>query len=251
MSIVRREFLMTGVGLASGLLLTMPGAAASRTNFKAIAFDAFAIFDPRPVAALCETLFPGRGSELVNTWRIRQFEYTWLRIVSNHYADFARVTDDALTFAAKTLELEIAAEKRQQLRNAYFELKTWSDAIPALTKLKEIGISLAFLSNFTANMLDSCIKFSGLDGLFDQVLSTDSAHTYKPDARAYQLGLDALKLQREEILFVAFAGWDAAGAKLFGYPTFWINRLGVPPEELGTLPDATGETLSDLLTFVS
>jgi len=34
---------------------------------------------------------------------------------------------------------------------------------------------------------------------------------------AYQLGTHALKLAPQEILFVAFAGWDAAGAKLFGY----------------------------------
>ena len=51
-------------------------------------------------------------------------------------------------------------------------------------------------------------------------LGTDEARTFKPDPRAYQLGVDALKVKREEILFVAFAGWDAAGAKLFGYPTY-------------------------------
>jgi 2-haloacid dehalogenase len=63
-------------------------------------------------------------------------------------------------------------------------------------------------------------------------------------------GIEALNLPREEILFVAFAGWDAAGAKSFGYPTFWVNRLGLPPEELDVLPDATGTNLNDLLAFV-
>lgn len=53
-----------------------------------------------------------------------------------------------------------------------------------------------------------------------------------------------------QILFVAFAGWDAAGAKRFGYPTFWVNRLGLPPEELGASPDGTGANLMDLTGFV-
>jgi 2-haloacid dehalogenase len=248
---VRREFLTTGLGLASALLMAAPGAAQGRrTNFKAIAFDAFPVFDPRPVAALCEALFPGRGAELVNLWRLRQFEYTWLRTVANDYADFARVTDDALTFAAATLKLEMTAEKRARLGRAHFELKTWPDAIPALTKLRDSGVRLAFLSNFTPAMLHGCIGFAGLDGVFDQVLSTDTARTYKPDGRAYQLGVEALKLPREQILFVAFAGWDAAGARSFGYPTFWVNRLGLPPEALGVLPDATGTDLTDLLAFV-
>jgi 2-haloacid dehalogenase len=64
------------------------------------------------------------------------------------------------------------------------------------------------------------------------------------------MGIDAFKLKREEILFVAFAGWDAAGAKSFGYPTFWVNRLGLPAEKLGVTADAVGPNLTDLVTFV-
>jgi 2-haloacid dehalogenase len=64
------------------------------------------------------------------------------------------------------------------------------------------------------------------------------------------LGIDGLKLPREEILFVPFAGWDAAGAKSFGYSTFWVNRLNLPLEELGIAPDAVGTNLNDLLTFI-
>jgi hypothetical protein len=57
-------------------------------------------------------------------------------------------------------------------------------------------------------------------------------------------------LKREEILFVAYAGWDAAGAKWFGYPTFWVNRLHLPAEQFDVTPDATGTNLDDLVTFV-
>jgi 2-haloacid dehalogenase len=63
------------------------------------------------------------------------------------------------------------------------------------------------------------------------------------------LGVSAFGLPKEQILFVAFAGWDAAGAKTFGYPTFWVNRLGLPPEELGTMTDGEGSTLNELLAF--
>ena len=99
-------------------------------------------------------------------------------------------------------------------------------------------------------MLDSAIKSSGLEGIFEPSLSTDSVRVYKPDPRAYQMGIDAFNLRREQILFAAFGGWDAAGAKLFGYPTFWVNRLNLPMEELGVAPDATGQNLTDLVDFV-
>jgi 2-haloacid dehalogenase len=82
------------------------------------------------------------------------------------------------------------------------------------------------------------------------VLSTDRAHTFKPDPRAYQLGIDTLRLPRDQIVFAAFAGWDAAGAKRFGYPTFWVNRLQALPEELGVRRDASGPSLAELIAFV-
>jgi 2-haloacid dehalogenase len=247
---IRREFLTTGLGLAGTLFVPALAAAVRPSKYRAIAFDAFPIFNPRTIAARCEALFPGRGNELVGMWRTRQFEYAWLRAVANRYADFERITDDSLTFAARALNLEMTAEKREQLLQAHFELDAWPDAMPTLKNLRDTGVRLALLSNFTPGMLNGCIKFAGLDGAFDHVLSTDTARTYKPDPRAYELGTAALQLPREQIVFAAFAGWDAAGAKSFGYPTFWVNRLGLPPEQLGVLPDAAGPDLNALLHFV-
>jgi len=172
-------------------------------------------------------------------------------VAAHHYADFWEVTKEALAFAAARLKLDLRPDDRRRLMNTYFELKPWPDVVSALRTLKNSGLRLAFLSNFTRDMLDANVRSAGLDGMFERVLSTDEARTFKPDPRAYQLGVDALKVKRSKILFVAFAGWDAAGAKLFGYPTYWVNRQRLPPEEMGVRPDGSGETLTDLVTFVS
>lgn len=248
----RREFMsLVSAGVAANLI---PGKAAASTNkhaaTRAVLFDAFPIFDPRPVFARAEELFPGRGSELSNAWRTRQFEYQWLRALSGQYADFRQATEDALIFSAKLLTLELTPDKRDQLMQSYLELRAWPEVPAALDALKSKGMTLAFLSNMTAKMLHANIKSANLEGVFDQVLSTDQIRTYKPDPRAYQMGMDVLRLKRKEIVFVPFAGWDAAGAKWFGYRTFWVNRLGQPPEELGTSVDAMSNTLTDLVAFV-
>lgn len=252
MALDRREFLTLAAGgvAASVWLSNLMAQTVTQPQFKAIAFDAFPIFDPRPVFGLAETLFPGKGADLSNTWRTRQFEYQWLRALSGRYADFWQTTEDGLVFAAKLLQLDLTPEKRAQLMHAYLGLKAWPDAPSALSSLKEAGVRLAFLSNMTAKMLEAGIKNAGLDGIFEHVLSTDQVRAYKPDPRAYQMAIDAFKLKREEILFAAFAGWDAAGAKWFGYPTFWVNRLNLPGEELGVTPDAIGRDLTDLVSFV-
>ena len=93
MELNRRQFVNLATGSIATCLLggIVPTVGNSDPPIKAIAFDGFTTFDPRSVSALAEELFPGRGSELSNLWRTRQFEYTWLRTVCGHYADFGRL----------------------------------------------------------------------------------------------------------------------------------------------------------------
>jgi 2-haloacid dehalogenase len=170
--------------------------------------------------------------------------------VAHDYADFWQCTADALRFVAASLEVQLTAAQHERLMNTYLTLQPWPDAAAALRTLREAGVRLGFRSNFTPAMLQASLRQSGLAGMFEHVLSTDHARTFKPDPRAYQIGVDALRLPRDQIVFAAFAGWDAAGAKRFGYPTFWVNRQQAPPEELGVRPDASGPSLAELVAFV-
>src|SRR6266545_8368175 len=115
MSVDRRHFLnFAAAGIATGILAAVgPANRRNLSKIKAIAFDAFPIFDPRPVFALAEQLFPGKGTELSNVWRARQFEYQWLRALSQQYANFWRVTEDSLIFAAEFLNLDLTSFKRE------------------------------------------------------------------------------------------------------------------------------------------
>ena len=225
--------------------------SAPRPRIDAVLFDAFAVFDPWPVAALAEQTFPGRGAELMAAWRTTQFQYAWLRVVARSYADFWRCTEDALRHAASALRLDLTAARRERLMQAHLALRPWPEVPAALRTLRAARVRLGILSNFTSPMLAASIKSSGLHGVFERVLSTDQLSTYKPDPRAYELGVHEFGLSRERIGFAAFAGWDAAGAKLYGYPTLWVNRLGAPADELGApAPDAIVRTLTELVGWV-
>ena len=249
MFVNRRNFVTLTAGGAVAVAACV-SAEAAKPAIKAVAFDGFPIIDPRPVFARVDELFPGKGRELSNAWRTRQFEYTWLRTLGGRYVDFWQITEESLVFAARTLAMDLSAGKRDQLMQTYLALKAWPDVAPALQQLKAAGIRMAFLSNLTDAMLDAVVKNSALEGFFEPHLSTDKVKAFKPDPRAYQMGLDAFKLRKEEIAFAAFAGWDAAGAKWFGYPTFWVNRSNAPVEELSATPDGMGSGLGDLVKFV-
>lgn len=224
--------------------------AAAPSGFKAVAFDYFVLFDPDSIVTDAERIFPGKGRELTTRWRTRQFEYSWLRSITRRYVDFYAVTEDALVYAAHTLQLELTAEQKRRLMDAHLHLTPWPDAADGLRRLRESGVRVITIANFSPTMLRSNAESAGIIGLFDVLVSTDANHTYKPDPRAYRLGMDRLHLAKDEIVFAAFAGWDAAGAKAFGYPTVWVNRFHQPAEELGVLPDRTVANLEGLLEFV-
>ena len=135
--------------------------------------------------------------------------------------------------------------------SAWSNLTVWPDVPDAIAALRKTGLRLVFLSNMTSAVLEAGLEKAHIKDAFDAVLSTDLIRSYKPAPRAYQMAIDHLHLSREEILFVPFAGWDVAGAKWFGYPTFWVNRLASPAEALGVEADATGQDLSALVQFLT
>jgi 2-haloacid dehalogenase len=252
MSMNRRTFLTGAVGAALDTDVAADSTAKPRLRrpIRAVLFDAFPLFDPRVAAALAERVFPEKAAPLMQAWRSRQFEYQWLHALGSRYVDFLQATDDSLTFAARQTGVELNSQTRKELMSAYENLQVWPDTHAVLPRLRESGVSLGILSNMTGRALEEGLTRAEVRGLFSHVLSTDRVRSYKPAPVAYQLGVDALRLDREEVLFVAFAGWDVAGAVWFGYPTYWLNRIGSMPEELGVSPEGTGADLSDLLDFL-
>jgi len=248
----RRLFIkMAASGIAAASFSPLSTAEVIPGAYKAVAFDAFPIFDPRPIFKLVKNLYPEKGDQFAVLWRTRIFEYTWLRVSANQYKDFWGCINDALIFTTKQLKINLTEENQQQLMQAFLNLKPYPDVLPALKIMKAKGLRLAFLSNMTSDMLMTNIKRSGLEAYFDYVISTDEAKTFKPNPLAYQLGIDTLGFKKEEIVFAAFASWDAIGAKWFGYPTVWVNRLNFTPEVLGENPDHTGTELDVLLKIVT
>jgi 2-haloacid dehalogenase len=241
------------VAIALGLsLVATAGQAQAQPapRFKAVAFDYFVIFDANSIVPEVERAFPGKSAEFVRIWRAKQFEYCYLRTITGRFADFSAVTEDALVYTAEAMHLELAADSRRRLLDAYLNLKPWFDAADGLRKLKAAGVRIITISVFSGAMLRENAEHAGIADLFDELLSTEVNQTYKPDPRAYALGMEHLHLKKDEIAFAAFGAWDAYGAKSFGYPTFWVNRFNVPAEELGLKADGTSNNFRGLLDFV-
>lgn len=226
------------------------GASTSDRSVRAICFDLFTLFDPRGVVAVAQSVVGAQASELCETWRTRQFQYAFLRAAAGEYRDFRAVTEDALLFAAESQGVALEVAQRERLVRAYSELPAWPDTRELLTRFRSMGLLLAPLANYAPSMLEPLLANAGLTSSFDALISTHAARSFKPAPAAYALAESRLGLPRDQIAFAAFGGWDAAGARWFGFPTFWVNRLGVTADALAPGPDAAGPSLRELEAFV-
>jgi 2-haloacid dehalogenase len=201
----------------------------------AVAFDLY--------GTLAEVASVGRAAAevtedpaaLVDVWRQKQLEYTWLRSLMGRYQDFWTTTGDALDYSLDRLGITVDEPTRAELLNAWLAVRVYPEVPAALDALAPRP--LAVLSNGNPEMLEACLATAGIRARFEHVLSVDALGVYKPHPSVYELAVKAFDLPAERILFVSSNPWDAAGARTFGFPVAWVNRMGVPFERLGVTPD--------------
>ena len=222
----------------------------SQTNqigrIKACVFDAYGtLFDVHSAVGKHRSRLGDLSDQISLLWRTKQLEYTWLRSLMKHHADFWQVTQDALDFAFDAHQI-IDPGLKKDLMNAYLHLDCYPEVPEALSILKSRGFRLAILSNGTHEMLDSAVKNSGIMDFIDVNLSIEEVGIFKPDPRVYQLAVDKLGVHSHEIIFQSSNAWDANGASAFGFNVAWINRFGQGKERLPGRPDFEIKNLMEL-----
>lgn len=240
-----RRAVMAGMAAA----LATASKTASPSRLRAIAFDAFPIFDPRSIAGVARERLGEKGDALTAAWFAKVFGYTWLESAAGRYLPFAVLADAALRHTAQATGVVLDEETRRALVDQFDRLDIWPDVKPALARLRTAGVRLVFLSNLSEGTLRANMKRNHIAGLFESPLSTDRVRRFKPAPQAYRMAIEALRLPREQIGFAAFGGWDAVGATWFGYRTAWVNRAGAPAEPLDAQPAFTSHGMESVLAL--
>jgi 2-haloacid dehalogenase len=159
------------------------------------------------------------------------------------YRPFSAVTREALAYACEALGLELTAERMEALMGEYNMLAPFPEVAASFERLK--GVKRAILSNGSPDMLEPLVAHSGL--ALDAVISVDEVGVFKPAPAVYELAVRKLNIDKKRIGFVSSNGWDALGAKSFGFSVFWINRARAPVDRLGFSPDRIVAGLDEIL----
>jgi 2-haloacid dehalogenase len=206
-------------------------------GISACVFDAYGtLFDFNTAAAGARDELGDDWQKLSDLWRLKQLQYTWLRGLGGHHAEFWQVTGDALDFALAQLKIDQPG-LRARLMDLYLRLGAYSEVPAMLSTLKARGMKLAILSNGSPTMLSAVVRNAGLEGVFDAVLSVEEVGVFKPHPSVYALAAQRLHLTPERICFLSSNGWDAYSAKAYGFRVLWCNRFGQAPERIPATPD--------------
>lgn len=215
-------------------------------GIKACVFDAYGtLFDVHSAVGKHRHRLGDIADQVSVLWRTKQLEYTWLRSLMGHHADFWHVTQDALDFAFDMHRVN-NPELRKDLMEAYLKLDCYPEVPEALSILKSRGFRLAILSNGTPAMLEAAVKNSGIQDLIEENFSVEAVGIFKPDPRVYRIAVDGMNVRPEEIVFQSSNAWDASGASAFGFKVAWVNRFGQSKERLPGQPDVEIRNLIEL-----
>ena len=214
-------------------------------------FDAYGtLFDVHSAVGQHQAKLGEHADAVSALWRTKQLEYTWLRSLMKTYTDFWQVTADALDYSLDTHGVDDSA-LREDLLQAYLQLKPYPEVREVLQSLKAAGIPCVILTNGSPAMIEAAIDSAGLGDLLEPSLSVDSVGIFKPDPSVYQLALDTFKVDANSVCFQSSNSWDAVGARQFGFRVAWINRFKQRRERLPAQPDVEFDSLSPLPALVS
>lgn len=225
--------------------------AGPMRDIDACVFDAYGtLFDYASAALRCKDALGAEWQTVSDLWRRKQLEYTWLRSLMGRHADFWHVTGESLDYALVAFKRQ-DPKLRALLMQQYLSLDCYPDVVGVLRRLRAAGMKTAILSNGTPTMLTAAINSSGVAQLLDGAYSVETAGVYKPHPSVYQIAVDGLGVATNRICFLSSNAWDAAGAAAFGFRTVWINRAGMPRENLPGHPEAELSSLSELPALLS
>jgi 2-haloacid dehalogenase len=117
--------------------------------------------------------------------------------------------------------------EQESLPESLISWEPWPDTVESLKKLKA-RYKLAIVSNVDDDLFAKTAPKLGV--AFDQVITAEQAHCYKPGRQIFELALERIAVDPSQVLHVGQSIYhDVIPAKAFGIDTVWVNRASARP----------------------
>ena len=137
-------------------------------------------------------------------------------------------------------------EEKNLILGTLRKLRPYPEVAQNLQRLRDAGLRLATLTNSTAQAAEAQLTYAGLRNHFEQVISADEIHCFKPAPEVYHLAARRLSVEPEQIRLVAAHDWDVTGALRAGCAAAFVARPGQVMNPFGPQPDMKGTDLGEV-----
>jgi len=137
-------------------------------------------------------------------------------------------------------------EEKNLILGTLRKLRPFPEVAKSLQRLREAGMRLATLTNSTAQAAEAQLTFAGLRDNFEQVISADEIHCFKPAPEVYLLAAKRLGVEHGQLRLVSAHDWDVTGALRAGCAAAFVARPGQVMNPFGPQPDVRGMDLGEV-----
>lgn len=234
----------------------MATAEALKSKIKVVMFDQYGtVVDMQKGLTDIATPFlkdkgwAGDPNSFVTWWRRTHFENSMIdALLHKAHTPYREIGHAAVGHVLQRAGIKHTPEDIRYLVGCIEELKPFPDVPAALAKL-QTKYKIVVLSNGDRDMLETAKKYHGIP--FDNVISVAEANAFKPHVATYTKAAEIMKVQMNEVLFVANHAFDCIGAKAAGMHSAFIDRRKRPFGATPYQPDLWVDDMASLANLMA
>lgn len=233
-----------GVALAAalGTGVLIPGRAnAATAKARAVFFDVggtildWSAMPDKMTKYFSEKRIKIDGKSFWIPWRTKLFFYMMYNtMIGRGFIPLEELATRATIAAARSQKVELDPQVAAGVLPLLGELDVYPDIMPGLNKMRELGYLLVPHTQLSFGVLKKALlgRFK-----WDAYFTSETFGLYKPQRGFYLKAIDAMGLERSEIIYVTSNQFDVFGSKGMGFRTAWIDRWNETLEPYGETPD--------------
>jgi 2-haloacid dehalogenase len=179
-------------------------------------------------------------------WFMQTIQLALAATLSNAYEDFGVQADTGLEITARHYKVSMLGEEKNLILGTLRKLRPYPEVAQSLQRLRDAGLRLATLTNATAQVAEAQLTHAGLRDYFEQVISVDEIHRFKPAPEVYHLAAKRLNVEPGQVRLVSAHDWDVTGALRAGCAAVFVARPGHVMNPFGPQPDLRGGELGEV-----
>ena len=191
----------------------------------------------------------GDGKAL-DEWFTLLLHYSLVVTVTAAYADFGTVARAVLQMLAGNRGTKVSPEDANLILQGLLTLPPHPEVVQSLKLLKAAGFRMVTLTNSSPSAVKAQLQNAGLANYFEESISVEIVHRFKPDLLVYQSTAAHLGVKAEELVLIAAHAWDVFGAMKAGWRAAFVARNGITLFPLGPQPEFMGPDIRAIVTAI-